>query len=336
MTSAADKMPTGHIRYHKIPSYDNGPKYKKLLEGEAVVGEKIDGANLSVWSEDGVPHIGSRNHAVNQYPDRFKDAKEWLTKADNYNQALRDLPDHRFFGEWLKKNKIVYDPASMGEFYLFDIMIGDKYQPFDYVQEIAQKYGFLTPKVWLRGHLTEKDIRGVFMKSALGAETAEGVVIRSLTPEKFDYPIVKMVTNEFKESHKKAFGLDPEESSYEKCVAFRHSTKARVRKAIYHFRNKGERISRRLTGKIIRYTYDDFVSEEILNFSKNRTIDFGLLNREATDCIRNIFFALLSGEDFNASETTEEIVPERTATDRDIQAAIDAGIDPNTLESTNE
>ena len=296
-----------HVRYNKIHSLDSNPAAAELLDGEVVIQEKIDGANFSIWWQKDELQFGSRNHAINQYPERFADAKKWIGSYEPVLKYLKEHPTHRLFGEWLVKHSIKYDPTVMQKFYLFDIMENGCYHSFDYVNEVVAEYGFLAPRTWFRGTTDRDEILKIFTKSALGAVKAEGVVIRSLTPEKYKYNIVKLVTSEFEETREKIFGANLDKMSNEEKIAQKYVTPSRVRKAIFHFRDSGERIDRGITAKVVTYVHQDVLLEGIIAISKKyKDITFKKLYSANAALTRQTLFELLRTEDFNLTPDIDQ------------------------------
>ena len=78
--------------------------------------EKVDGSNASVQKEGETLMAYSRKQPLDEF--------NHLDGFYNYVQTLNPADfDKRYiiFGEWLRKNKIVYEKENMHKWYVFDI-----------------------------------------------------------------------------------------------------------------------------------------------------------------------------------------------------------------------
>lgn len=92
-----------------------------ILLGTVHVEEKVDGANLSIWMEDGIVHVGSRNNDLTKNGNEFNGAVKSANTHPGIKKFFEDYPSRRLYGEWLVKHTIDYNPTAYKKFYLFDI-----------------------------------------------------------------------------------------------------------------------------------------------------------------------------------------------------------------------
>ncbi len=109
-------------------------EYKELLIGrEMVVTVKRDGSNVSNYTDNGVPCIGSHHQA--RAPE---DIEKRMKASQDYAGIvglLKDYPGVNAFGELLSgrgPTKIELEVKTVPEWHLFDIIDGNTYHWFDY------------------------------------------------------------------------------------------------------------------------------------------------------------------------------------------------------------
>lgn len=148
-----------------------------ILFGTCYIQEKIDGANTSIWVEDGELCMGSRNRKLGE--EEFNGFVPYIKKHDGVNKLLSEMPSLRLYGEWLIRHTLPYPETAYKQFYLFDIHDGEKYLSIEDVYDLAERYGIKTATLFtLLTDPTEEQIRDYVGKSVIGEE-GEGVVIKN-------------------------------------------------------------------------------------------------------------------------------------------------------------
>ena len=204
-----------------------------LLEfGEVTVQEKIDGANTSIWLDEGVLKGGSRSRELGD--ESFNGFVEYINNHSGIMNLLTDNPTYRLYGEWLVRHTIAYKETSYKQFYLFDIWTEEGgFMPQDMVQMIAEGNGINYPQVFFTGSITAEAIQEFVGKTNLG-ELGEGVVIKNPSfINKFgDCVYAKVVTEKFKEDNALTFGGNNKHSDsyWEMYIINKYATLARVQK----------------------------------------------------------------------------------------------------------
>lgn len=252
-----------------------------LLEfGEVTVQEKIDGANTSIWLDDGVLCGGSKNRQLGD--ESFNGFVEYIKAHDGINKLLSNHPSFRLYGEWLVRHTIAYNETAYRQFYLFDIHSEEcGFFSQSEVGAIASTYGINYPQVFFTGSTTAEAIQEFVGKTNLG-DKGEGVVIKN--PEfinKFgDCVYAKVVTEKFKEDNALTFGGNNKHSDsyWEMYVVNKYCTLARVKKIMNKIQPEvNKRLDKEHTPRVIQTCYHDLITEdmweiatkvEALNFRK--------------------------------------------------------------------
>lgn len=265
-------------KFHKIKN--RGFNLNKYTNRGFIVQEKLDGSNGSFTFNDGKLEIFSRRTKLDpennlngfyQYVHNFYDSllnierKEFKMLLDN----------HILFGEWLVPHKVYYAEYYSKDFYLFDIWEKDtkRYLSYDKVKDIAEKFGFRTPEVFLYvppedvPTLNEEDVVKLAGKSNLSSpkDSGEGIVIKYLDGKEEHEDYYKIVTEKFIESmnQKTTNKVNKNTSS----VADYAITKARFEKIIFRAMDEGRLTEDDLVfeqfGKIMKECVNDFVDDII-------------------------------------------------------------------------
>lgn len=260
----------GFIKYPKI--YRLGADENLgILDAEVVVQEKIDGANTSIWVDNGEIECASRNRTL--VDDDFNGFVTYISNHEGIRQVLKDLPDLRLYGEWLVKHTISYKETSYKQFYLFDVMLeSGLFMNQEMVGNLASKYNINYPTIFAEGKLTLEEIQQYVGKSDLG-DKGEGVVIKNpeFVNQFGDMAYAKIVTQDFKESNAIVFGGNNKHSEtyWEMYVANKYCTLARVQKAMRKIQPEvNEKLDKPHTSRIIMTSYHDLITEEMWEIQK--------------------------------------------------------------------
>jgi hypothetical protein len=281
---------------------------ENILCGHCYVQEKIDGANTSIWLEDGDIKIGSRKQ---MREDGFNGFREYVDGHNGIKQMLTENPDYRLYGEWLVRHTIPYRETAYKKFYLFDIFIGGDRITIDEVYNIANEYGIETPKLfgYIKNPTTEL-LNSFLGKSELG-EQGEGIVIKNM-----DYinafgrcVYAKLVTEKFKETNSIVFGGNNKHSDtyYEMYVVNKYITLSRVTKICNKLQPIiDEKLDMKHIPRIVNTVYNDMLTEEIWDIQKKVvSLNFKKLKRLALLKIKQIYCDILS-EDISVADKKDE------------------------------
>lgn len=253
------------IKYPKIHRLGKEEVEGILEFGEVTIQEKIDGANTSIWMENGKLHGGSRTRELGE--ESFNGFVEYINNHEGIKKMFVDHPDYRVFGEWLVRHTISYNETAYRQWYMFDILIGEKWLTQSEVRAIAEQYSINTPQVFFMGKTTEEKVRAFVGKTDLG-EKGEGVVIKN--PEFFnkfgDFSYAKIVTEKFKEENSLVFGGNNKhsESYWEMFIVNKYCTMARVEKIMNKIQPEiNKRLDKEHTSRVAQSCYHDMITEEI-------------------------------------------------------------------------
>ena len=181
---------------------------------EIVIQEKFDGSCASI-------QFNPETNKIDAFSRRQKlDYKKTLDGFFNYVDALDiTLPENYVvFGEWGRKNKILYDKSSYGNWYVFDIFDLDKeeYLPQKEVAKFCKENNLTYINVLYEGKFISWEHVKSFMNNPSYGDRQEGVVCKNqsrLSDKESRLPYyLKVVNDDFKET-KATKVIDPEKEA---------------------------------------------------------------------------------------------------------------------------
>lgn len=303
-------------RYEKVHNIYNTDEIDGILDGQVYAFEKLDGANASVWNNNGTFYIGSRNRVVGwfndpkgiptkmSWKDEFRGLPDYVLANEELQRFLRDHPRLRPYGEWLVKHSIIYPSKHLNKLYIFDVE--------------DRRTGYMLP-YWeyepLFGDYDINYLKPIYINSFPDLEKlkelvghtdyeatprGEGIVIKN-----YDFinkysrkPYAKIVAKEFREMNAKVFGGPIPKEAVEMKIASDHCTLERVTKILEKIKDKknGQEATIKDMGQLLGRMYHDIITEDLwqtLKRHKNPTIDFKKLQREITSLAKNHFMGIL-------------------------------------------
>lgn len=281
-----------------------------ILEGVVHIEEKIDGANVSIWCDDGELQFGTRNQRITEGFNGFVD---WVKSHPTLPTLFERYPHLRLYGEWLVKHTIAYKETSYKQFYLFDVTSRTEETDSDEeareefwskmaVHQLAKDFDLKTPEYHGEFHNPEVSAIMEFVgKSTLG-ERGEGVVLKNpLFRDKFgNHNYAKIVTESFKEDNGVVFGGNNKHSdSYsEMYVVNKYMTLARIEKIMNKLQPIiDKKLDLEHIPRISNTAYHDMLTEEIWEIAgKVQTINFATLKRVAMKKAVQIYKDVLTGD----------------------------------------
>jgi len=155
------------------------PAVASLLGSPALVEEKVDGANIVLWMDDGRVEAALRSGpGAMDRAGQLGPLRAWAAEHDG---ALRE--DRALYGEWLLlTHSSAYDrlPAYLVALDLWRPSAG--FLTADERQAACADAGLTTPPhVWTGVAVTVDGVERLLGPSAWGAGPAEGLVVRSLS-----------------------------------------------------------------------------------------------------------------------------------------------------------
>lgn len=277
-----------------------------ILDAPVHVQEKIDGANLQVWLEDGVVHVGSRNNDVTEREDGFNGAVQYIQNHEGIKSIFAINPQVYLYGEWLVRHTILYSATAYNKFYLFDVFNPNlnEFLPTDAVDLMAKDFNLAAPHYYGKFDIKSKEqlaeIEKLVGKSMLG-EKGEGVVIkRPDFRNKFgDIVYAKIVGQEFMEDNAVAFGGNNKYSdTYREMWAVnKYMTLARIQKVINKIVSEtGERMDMKHIPQVMGMAYYDLFQEEMWAIADNCStpFDFKQFQKLAYKKAKQVFVDILN------------------------------------------
>lgn len=272
-----------------------------ILIGTCHIQEKIDGANTSIWMEDGKLCMGTRTRQLPDEGDDFNGFVSYVRAHAGIAAFFADHPTMRLYGEWLVKHTVEYRATVYKKFYLFDVYTDEgTWLPSEKVAEIGKQYGIDT--VPMHGTIenpTMEQLMEYVGKSEFG-DRGEGIVIKNL---EFVNPFgetvfAKIVEQSFKEDNAIVFGGNNKHSDtyWEMWVVNKFMTLARVKKIMDKIQPTiNERLDMKHIPRVINTAYHDMLTEEIWEIqSRVPAIDFKALSRCAQKKAKQIYVDILN------------------------------------------
>lgn len=169
-----------------------------LLDVDLVVEEKLDGANVMVWSEDGILCCSGR--AGPDSIDRagqFGALRAWVAAHPQHLEPLLS-PGAVLYGEWLYLTHTVPYHDLPSWFVALDLRRADgSYLGGAERREVLASTGLTLPPLLGTGRFDIDDLEALALVSAWSEEPAEGVVVRPVDPGAIPIRAAKLVRSGF-------------------------------------------------------------------------------------------------------------------------------------------
>lgn len=236
--------------------------------------EKVDGSNASIQKIDGKLVAFSRKQQLDEFNtlDGFYDYVQTLDPSDFEDNYV-------VFGEWLRKNKIVYEKENMHKWYVYDIydLEKEEWKNQTFVKGFAIAHHLIYVNVLYDGPFISWDHCRTFMNSPHYGNRQEGIVVKN--QDKLNDPntrlpfYLKLVNDDFKESKAPKVPKTAEELAAEAQageLARSIITSRRIEKMIFALRDEGifpEKIEPKdmklVAQNLPKRVYEDCMKEEI-------------------------------------------------------------------------
>lgn len=173
------------------------------LNDHIQITEKVDGSNASIQKISGKLVAFSRKQQLDEFNtlDGFYDYVQTLNPNDFEENYV-------IFGEWLRKNKIIYEKENMHKWYVYDIydLKNETWKDQTFVKNYADTHNLIYVNILYDGPFISWDHCRTFMNSPHYGNRQEGIVVKNQT--KLNDPntrlpfYLKIVNDDFKESMK--------------------------------------------------------------------------------------------------------------------------------------
>lgn len=303
-----------YIKYQHVERFGTD-EVDNINIGECYIFPKLDGTNGQVWFEDGEIKAGSRRRELSEDKDNAGFLNEWVKSNESKLKALfEEFPHWRLHGEWLVPHSLkTYREDAWREFYIFDVSrLKDKeeivhdgdsrlmYIHYEIYRPHLHNHGFnyLVPQSIISNPSYEQLIHECKANTFLikdGKGCGEGIVIKNYDfKNKYNRQTwAKIVTNEFKETHKREMG--PTEKNgpdlIEERIVDDLLTSAMVEKTYSKITSEKEGWKSSYIPQLLGRVWHDFVTEESWNIVKkykNPKIDYKTLNHLCIQKVKQV------------------------------------------------
>jgi len=288
------------IKYQHVERFGT-TETNGIENGMCYVFPKIDGTNSQLWlncDTFGTKLMaGSRNRQLELDNDNAG-FYNWACEQDNIFEFFKEYPTLRLYGEWLVPHSLkTYNEKAWRKFYVFDVMEGENYLPYEEYAAILEPFGieFIPPLCKVENPTYERLISQLENNGYLiedGKGIGEGIVIKN-----YDYKNkygrvtwAKIVTNEFKAKHAKCQVTEIKETKViEQEICEKFVTKSLIEKEFSKIETECGDWSSKYIPRLINTVYYCLVTEECWNFVKEfkfPNVDFKRLQFFCTQQIK--------------------------------------------------
>lgn len=151
---------------------------KRLLSGEMIVEEKMDGSNTGIIRHNKGFHLQKRNSLVGQSEhEQFSFFHNWAN-LQNYEKIMNLPVGTLLYGELLYAVHTIFYDRLPDYFLVFDVKRNGEWLDYDERKAFCEQYQFRMVPLIARGNFTKDELQKLVpVKSAYGDE-AEGIVIK--------------------------------------------------------------------------------------------------------------------------------------------------------------
>ena len=263
------------------------PATEGILDGTVYVFDKLDGTNTSVYLNDsGEVEVASRNRALTPNTDDNHGVRAHILSDSRYKDYLAENPTHRLYGEWLVPHTVrAYLDDAWKQFYVFDVMDGERYLSYDEYKPVCAVHGILTiPPIARLSNPTFDEIAALQNECKFLVKSGclgEGIVVKRYDfVNRFGETVwAKLVRPAAKVAVKMQKPIDAE--SVEAAIVERFLAPDLIEKEFAKLVSDTGCWDKKFIPKLLGVMWHTFITEETFNFLrhfKNPKVDFKLLN----------------------------------------------------------
>ena len=209
-----------HKKYMDIIRFGKSGTTQAIQEGTHIsITEKLDGANAS-FTYDKEATNGVQAFSRRQVLDEEESLNGFFQWVQTNIAPIKEnlVKNYRYYGEWLVKHSVTYNPTYYRNFYLFSVWDEDKeeYLSDEVVKQEAERLGLKTVPFLYEGEfISFEHIMSFVGKSNMTLEPnkGEGVVVKDATyKNRYGHQLfVKFIATEFSEvAQQKVHNVDTE------------------------------------------------------------------------------------------------------------------------------
>ncbi len=123
-----------------------------ILEDTCIVMPKLDGVNASIWWDGRKLCCGSRFKQLDE-DNTLQGFYNWVQKNKvKLEYFFSHYSEHTLYGEWLVSNTVKsYHDECWKDFYIFDVMLEDKFLDYEEFQYVLDKYELTSIPIIAKG-----------------------------------------------------------------------------------------------------------------------------------------------------------------------------------------
>ena len=239
---------------------------------------KIDGSNASIRYDEETGKLAafSRKQELN-FNNTLEGFWNYVQTLDSTAYAKES--DYVIYGEWLRKNKVIYEPSAMHKWYVYDIYDVKKaeYKDQEFVKDFCNRHGLLYVNEVYNGEFVSwEHVKRFLNHHWMSVGQEEGIVVKNQTrlndPNNRNPFYLKIVNDSFSEVMTKTKVKDPEKEAEKVRVQEKVEsivTERRVEKKLFELRDMGQLPDKlrpedmKLVAKLLpKLVYDDCLKEE--------------------------------------------------------------------------
>lgn len=168
---------------------------KQLLNGNVVIEEKMDGANVGIIRHKSGFHLQKRGSLVGQSEhEQFGFFHNWANHQ-NYEKIMALPIGHIVYGELMFAVHSIYYDKLPDYVLVFDVWDGERYLKYDERAEFCSKHGLSQVPLISRGNYSKLQVEQMVPSQSQYGDVAEGIVVKRYT--KNSYYRAKIVRPEF-------------------------------------------------------------------------------------------------------------------------------------------
>lgn len=268
-----------------------------LLNAPCYLLPKLDGANGSIWINEGKLCCGSRNNEldVNNTNQGFYNYVQ--NNAYIFKPFFDDHPDAIIYGEWLIPHTIKdYVDDAWHKFYAFDVEIRGSFWNHEAVRVFLERYGIhVVPIINVYPTISIEDALNQCTWLLKDDKKHEGIIIKR---DNFVNKFGRVTYGKYVPISLRAIGkectgkrLEAYADSIEATICHEFLTEHLITKEIAKIQNERgfTTLDPKLIGETLGRVWHAFITEEIWDILKKfkmPTIDFGLLKKHCDQKVR--------------------------------------------------
>lgn len=290
-------------RYQSLKKY-LAPETDGIDLGTTYVFPKLDGTAAQAYVSKSGIELANRNRVLSEEEDNADFYK--LFKNDvRLIKFFEDNPGIRLYGEFLVEHTFTnYIDSAWGKFYVYDVVENGRYLVYEDYSTLLDKYKLDYIPVLAKVQNGDFETFLHIMKNHNtylvkdGCGVGEGIVLKNYNYVNQFGNIVwaKMITNEFKDNHRKAMGpLEYNLEPLEFKIANKYITNSLVEKEFHKIVLEQGEWSNKLMPRLLETVFYCLITEEFytaIKKEKVRQVDIMKLQKHAYRRVKEVLLQM--------------------------------------------